>query len=120
LFPVSFKDSLVNLQDYGANQLSQTSKGQLLLIRSTFEAFEDQFGHRASYESFCQLQKKLAVNECDTKRQAEDFKRLRQHLEFEELNQLNVLTLNQFPVAFDPLGNHGRVHLRHVGRKCGK
>jgi len=120
LFPVRFKDGLINLQDYGANQLCKAPKGQLLLIWFAFEALEHQLGHRASYESFCQLQKKLAVNECNTKRQVEDFKRLRQHLEFEELNQLNVLTLNQFPVAFNPPSNHGRVHLRHVGRKGGK
>jgi len=62
----------------------------------------------------------MTVFECNTKRQVHDFKRLGKHLEFEKLDQLNVLPINQFPVAFDPLTNHGRVHLRHVGRKCGK
>ena len=49
----------------------------------------------------------MAVYKCDTKRQIEDFERLGQHLKFEELNQLNVLNLNQFPVALTPLSNHG-------------
>ena len=30
---------------------------------------------------------------------------------------IECVTLNQFPVSLNPLGNHVRVHLRHVGRK---